>query len=272
MGSSCIYSGWVMHRRIHPKRHHFRYRAWWIFIDLDELPALDAKLRFFSRGRFNLFSFYERDHGHDQEHGDGASDRPDMRADVEQRLALEGIDPGGGPMRLLCMPRVLGYQFNPLSIFFCHRPDGSLAALVYEVHNTYGERHSYAIAVAPADDALVRQSRKKGFYVSPFMQADLDYDFRVAPPADSVSVNISGSSSGRALIHAAMRGDRRPLTDGQLLRVFFAHPLVTLKVIGAIHWEALRLWRKGLRIYPHNSAASPAKGVTTRNSIERKHA
>ena len=241
--ASSIYSGWVMHRRLRPVRHEFRYRAWWLLLDLDEVDTLGERLRFFSRNRRNVLSFYDADHGHDGS---------DLRAQVERRLAETRIDCDGGPIRLLCTPRVLGYQFNPLSIYFCYRRDGSLAATVYEVHNTFGERHSYCLAADARQDGRVRQKSDKQFYVSPFMGMGMDYDFRVAPPSETLTVGITGSEHKSPLIHAVLQADRQDVSDRRLLALLCTHPLVTWKVIAAIHVEAFRLWRKGLPIHPRH--------------------
>jgi DUF1365 family protein len=262
--ASCIYSGWVMHRRLKPRRHRFRYRAWWLLLDLDELPQLSRQLHWLSRGRFNLFAFHDTDHGHDA---------TPLRRQIERRLAEAGIVFDGGAIRLLCMPRVLGYAFNPLSIYFCHGRNEEIVALVYEVHNTFGERHSYVIAVEPGEGDVVRQATRKSFHVSPFMDMEMGYEFRVTRPADKISVGISGSDAGGPLIHATLQARRKELSDAQLLRLLVTHPLVTLKVIGAIHWEALRLIGKRvrLRVYPGPPAAA-VTAVVSRQQSKGSHA
>ncbi|MGN6570438.1 MAG: DUF1365 domain-containing protein [Pseudolabrys sp.] len=246
--ASVLYVGSVMHRRLAPRRHRLRYRAFWLLIDLDETFG---ELRLFSRNRFNLVSF------HDGDHGDGRT-RP-LRAYVERTLAEHAIDWDGGRIALLCMPRILGYVFNPLSIYFCHRRDGSLAALLYEVRNTFGQMHSYLLPVA-ADAPLVHQRCDKVFYVSPFLGMDLTYDFRVAPPADKVSVVVSAASPRGPVLTASLVGERRALSDRALALALVTHPLLTLKVVGAIHWEALKIWWKGIRLHPRPPA--PAHPVT----------
>lgn len=238
---SAIYVGSVTHRRFAPRSHSLRYRAFWLLLDLDELPALTAKLRLFSYNRPNLFSL------HDVDHGDGS--RTPLRVQIDCCLREGGIDLTGGAVRLLCMPRTLGYSFNPLSIYFCYRADDTLAAVMYEVHNTFGERHSYLI---PADTAacLVRQRCHKTFYVSPFMDMEMRYEFRVYPPDSRIAVAIRAKGAEGPLMNACLAGARRDLTDPALLRAFMAVPAVTLKVITAVHWHALRLWLKGLRFRP----------------------
>jgi DUF1365 family protein len=238
---SAIYVGSVTHRRHAPCGHVLHYRAFWLLLDLDELPAVAAKLRLFSYNGPNLFSLYDADHG------DGS--RTPLREQIDRCLREGGIDITGGAVRLLCMARTLGYGFNPLSVYFCHRADGALAAVIYEVHNTFGERHSYLIpADAPA--GVVRQRCRKTFYVSPFMDMEMRYEFRVHPPDKRVAVVIRASGADGPLMNACLLGGRRDLTDLALLRAFVAVPAVTLKVIVAIHWEALRLWLKGLRFRP----------------------
>jgi DUF1365 family protein len=239
-----------MHRRIVPRAHYFRYRAFWVLIDLDELPALCQSLRLFSHNRPNVFSIRDTDHG----------DRTaiPLRTQVERQLRAAGIEPDRGRICLLCMPRTFGYSFNPLSIYFCHGRDGSLAALIYEVHNTLGERHSYVIPVE-RESGAVHQECDKRFYVSPFMDMAPGYRFRVTAPGERISVGIRVQSSRGAVLNAVLAGERQALTDGALLRLGLTMPAITMKVIIAIHWEALRLWLKGLR-YRSKLPAHPAAG------------
>jgi hypothetical protein len=245
-----------MHRRMRPRRHHFRYRAWWLCLDLEEIEALDSKLRLFSRRRRNLISFHDDDYGHDTS---------DLRVQIERQLCASDINFDGGPIRLLCSPRVLGYQFNPLSIYFCYRRAGDLAATVYEVHNTFGERHSYCIAARADSAGVVRQTRDKSFYVSPFMGMDMSYDFRLAAPGETLTVGITGSEDGTPLINTVLQAQRQELSDRRLATLLFTHPFVTWKIIAAIHFEAVRLWWKGLAIHPHSAS------VDAKPAHERRH-
>lgn len=235
--ASALYPGVVTHLRLRPRRHRLRYRIFQALIDLDELEALD-RLRLFSRGRFNLFGF------NDADHGDGSGD---LRGYVERTLADGGVDYDGGPIRILCMPRVLGYVYNPLSIYFCHRRSGALAGVLYEVNNTFGERHSYLFPIA-GEGPSHRHGCDKTFYVSPFMGMDMRYGFEVEEPRERASTVIRGWDAEGLLITAAFAAERRPLTDRQLLSAFLGHPLLTLKVVAGIHWEALKLFAKGVRL------------------------
>lgn len=247
MTSSAIYTGSVVHTRLRPVRHRLRYRMFSLLLDLDEIPELSNRLRWFSAERFNLVGFSGRDHL--------AGDATPLRVQVESALAAAGIDLTGGRILLLAMPRVLGCVFNPLSVFWCHGADGRLRAVIHEVNNTFGQRHSYLIPVA--DAAMpVRQACDKAFYVSPFMDMGLRYRFRLIPPGERVAVAIEASDAAGTVLTAAMTMRRQALTDAALLAGFVRHPLLAAQVLGAIHWEAAKLWRKGLRI-----RARPAKPV-----------
>lgn len=253
-GASALFTGKVTHRRLRPRRHALAYRVFWLLLDLDEIDALDERLRVFSRNRFNLLSFHDADHGFDG--------RGTLRQQIERRLAAAGIDPPAGAMRILTMPRMLGYVFNPISIIFCHHADGRLGAIVYEVNNTFGQRHFY-IAPAGVDaaaGAMLRHGCRKEFYVSPFMGMDLSYDFTVRVPDDLVTLGVNGSDSEGLVIATAMSGLRRPLTDAGLVGALLSHPLLTLKVMAGIHYEALKLWLKGVPLT--SRPAPPANAVT----------
>jgi len=252
---SSLYVGSVMHRRLQPCMHRFRYRAFWLLLDLDELDEISSNLRWLSHNRSNIFSFYDADHG------DGTE--TSLHVQVERQLSDAGVDLAGGRIHLLCMPRTLGYCFNPISVFFCYRADGALAALVYQVHNTFGERHSYVIPVV--DQSAARHQRcQKLFYVSPFLDMDMRYDFRITGPDERLAVGISASSSARPVLNAVLTGRRRELTDRNLMVVFLKIPAITIKVIAAIHCEAFRLWAKGVRL--HRRPSPPAYAVTIVNA------
>lgn len=240
MTASALYRGQVMHRRLRPKAHRLTYRVFWLLLDLAQIDQLDRRLRLFSLNRFNLLSFHESDHGD----GSGSALRPQ----IEGWLSRADIEIGSGPVRLLTMPRVLGYVFNPISIYYCHQADERLAAVVYEVTNTFGVRHAYVIPVAADDQAagLIRQGAAKALYVSPFMGMEMDYAFRGHAPGPWLDMTIDGLDTQGLLITAALSAERRPLEDRELLSATVAMPLLTLKVMASIHWEALMLWIKGI--------------------------
>jgi DUF1365 family protein len=249
---SSLYVGRVMHQRLRPRRHRLAYRVYDLLLDIDELPALDRRLRFFSVGRFNLFSFHASDHG------DGSA--RDLRTQVEDWLREAGL-PGGGAIRLLAMPRLLGFGFNPLGVWFSHAPgSGALQALIYEVDNTFGQRHIYLIPVEDAAAPVIDQRCDKQLHVSPFNGMAQRYRFRVAPPGEAVSIGIGVHDAEGLVLAARLDGRRRALTDAALLRVFFSHPLLTLKVVAAIHWQALRLLIKRVPVHPRPPA--PVRELT----------
>jgi len=258
---SGLYDGAVTHQRRTPRRHRLRYRLFQLLLDLDEAPSLDRRLQLFGHNRFALFSLYDRDHL--------AGEARPLRDQIDAMLQAAGIDIFGGRVRLLCMPRVLGYVFNPLSVFYCHRASGELAAVVLEVNNTFGERHTYVVEAAGPDAQVVRRSCAKALFVSPFLDLDMTYDFRLAAPAATVTTAILGrGADGAPIIAAAFAGTRRELSDRALVGAFFSHPLLTLKVVLAIHWEAVKLLAKGVRLQP--KPAPPRRAVTVVRSEQGK--
>lgn len=240
---SALYAGSVMHLRLRPRRHRLNYSIFQLLLDLDEIDALDGSLRLFSRNRFNLFSFHDRDHG-DRSGGN-------LRCHVERALGAAGIRPASGRIALLTMPRILGYVFNPLSVYFCYDRGGSLHAILYEVANTFGGRHDYAFQVGrPCEDGWLEHGCDKRFFVSPFMDMDLGYAFRVRPPEEGFNLSIMVGDAEGPMLSTVQTAERRTLSDATLAGVALAYPLMTLKVIAGIHWEAVRLWVKGLRLRP----------------------
>src|ERR1700761_1920336 len=242
--AAALYVGEVMHARLKPVGHRFSYRVMSLLIDLDRLEVADRQSRLFGVNRPALYSFHEADHGD----RDGSS----LKLYVQRQAGEHGIDLAGGRVLLLCYPRLLGYTFNPLSVYFCYRASGEPALLIYEVRNTFGDIHAYVLPVERGDisPAGIRQIQDKRFYVLPFVEMAMRYHFRVMPPKDRVRLRILETDSEGPLLSATFIGHRRLLTSKELLRSFFSLPLVTLKVMAAIHWEALRLWLKGVRLAP----------------------
>ena len=242
--AAALYVGDVMHARLKQVGHRFSYRVMSLLIDLDRLEVADRQTRLFGVNRRALYSFHEADHGD----RDGSS----LRLYAQRCAAEHGIDLTGGRVLLLCYPRLFGYTFNPLSVYYCYRADGQPALLIYEVRNTFGDIHAYVLPVTRGDisPAGIRQTQDKRFYVSPFVEMAMRYHFRVMLPQDRVKLRILETNSEGPLLSATFNGQRRILTTRELLRSFFSLPLVTLKIIAAIHWEALRLWLKGVRLVP----------------------
>jgi DUF1365 family protein len=250
---SCLYFGRIVHRRRRPVEHGFAYDVCGLFVDLDELSELDRRLRLFSWNRPNVFAFDERDHGP----RDGSS----LKAWIERHLAANGIDLAGGAVRVLCFPRLFGYVFNPLSVWFCHRRDGTLAALLLEVRNMAHESHSYLLAAGPHDRGQWRAARfAKVFHVSDFAGMDAEYCCRILLPEDHMCVQIREFEDADETLVAVWRGHRAELTDAALLGTLGRFPLMTLKVWAAIYWEALQLIRKGVPRHLHGDA--PTRELT----------
>lgn len=256
--ASALYPGIVTHARLRPRVHKLSYRIYSLLIDIDELPILNEKLHLFSVDRFNLFSFYRKDRG------DGTG--RDLRGQIEQTMRIAGMEPDGGAIRLLTMPRILGWAFNPLSVFFCHRHDGTLAGILWEVDNTFGERHGYMLPVDGPSSGHIVQNVYKAFHVSPFMDMDQRYVFGVRPTDKNLSITIDSFDADGMMLATRHLARRVELTDGVLLRAFLAIPLLTFKVVGGIHWEALKIWLKGVRFRRH--PGPPASSLSTVKSSE----
>ena len=255
-----LYHGAVTHVRRAPKRHRFAYRVFSVLIDLDRLDALDRDLRLFSRNRFNLFSFHDRDHG------EGTAD---LAAGVRALLKARGFS-GAGALLLLCYPRILGYVFNPLSVYYCYDTDDRIEAVIYEVRNTFGGKHSYLIAVDGAD--VIRQSARKRFHVSPFLDMDATYHFRLSPPGERLSLSIRETNDEGPLLDTAFSGKAEPISDRALIAAFLRYPLMTLKIVAGIHFEALRLLAKGLKLRPGLTPPYPVTLIGREESSEREFA
>lgn len=251
--NSALYVGTVRHSRLEPFTHSFKYRVFYGLFDLDELEMLDRRLRWFSLGRWNLIGFDQGDYGP----ADGTS----LRDWVEENMAKAGVDISGGRILVLTFPRVLGHVFNPLTIWYAYGPDGHLRGVVHEVRNTFGDRHSY---VVPVDDGGLRHDFKKQLHVSPFNGMDQSYSFSLTPPGRRISVGIQQTEGEHKVLTAGMALSRLPLDDRNLLRVLITHPLVTLKVVTSIHWEALKLWLKGATF--HRRPEPPSHNITVVNT------
>lgn len=247
---SGLFIGKVMHMRLRPKRHSLNYRVFSLLLDIDELPQLDVSMRLFGYNRRALVSFYDRDHGHSINGG--------LRSWVEDRLAAAGLLAPQMSIYILCYPRILGYVFNPLTLYFCYDHDNRLNAILYEVCNTFGERHTYIIPVVGADCGPVtkpiQQSCAKDFYVSPFMPMNCFYNFHIEPPQEKILIRIDEEDTEGLLLVASFAGERSALNDRTLGSALLRHPLMTLKVSVGIYWEAFRLWKKGVTIHPHKAA------------------
>lgn len=238
-----IYIGKIMHMRLIPKMHKFQYSFFSLFLDIDVFDATQRKLRFFSINRFNIFSFYEKDHGL----RDGSSLRLWLNSEL-QRTQMPEAD----KVYLLCFPRILGYVFNPFSAYFCYN-NGILTTIIYEVKNTFGDQITYIRNAKISGNNLIKHSQTKKMYVSPFIEMDQTYSFLIKPPSDRLSIKISQSGKDGKTLIATQNGEAVELSDINLLKCMVTHPLMTLKVIIGIHWEAFRLVLKGIKFYSYNA-------------------
>ena len=234
---SSIYNGTVVHKRFKPRIHFFRYKVFSLLIDLSELSTLDKKINFFSYNRFNLISFFDKDHGE----RDGTS----LIEWVKKNLKENNIDAEEIKIRLLCYPRILGYVFNPLSVFYIYNNNEKLISILYEVKNTFGEQHTYIFKIE--NDNLLQHNCEKKFHVSPFIEMNCNYFFRILKPSEKISVIIDQYQSNEKILFASQDGKRADLTSAELMKSYLKHPLMTFKIISAIHFEAFKLWAKGIK-------------------------
>ncbi|MEX0386774.1 DUF1365 domain-containing protein [Spiribacter onubensis] len=236
-----IYTGRLVHERRIAPRYRFAYRVFSLLLDIDRLDEADRRHRLFAHNRFNLIGFRDADHG--------PKDGSPLRPWINARLAEAGIDLAGGRVQILCYPRVLGYVFNPLTLWFCRHADGSLRAVLCEVRNTFGDWHGYLLhdngAALPE---RLRDRAGKVFHVSPFLPKEGHYRFRLQTPGEHYGATVNWHNADdpdQPALIAVQSGERCRGGDRGLLRVTLAVPLLTLKVIAAIHWQALKIWLRG---------------------------
>jgi DUF1365 family protein len=244
--NSCIFRGTVVHKRVAPVRHSFSYSVFALCLDVDEIDRLDGTLRLFSRNRRNLLSFRDGDMG------DGGAEP--VGGKVRRLLADAGLSHYGVHIELVCYPRVLGFVFNPLSVYFCRNESRQVGAIIYEVTNTFGERKSYVIEANERAGKVLAQTCAKELYVSPYTEAVGSYDFHMVPPGERVVIGVAFREGGRAILKAHFRGERIALSDRSIAAALIRHPLMTLKVVGAIHVEAARLWAKGVPLVSRHTS------------------
>ena len=232
---TCIYKGFVTHRRFKPLRHYFSYKTFSILFDLTELEDLQKKISIFSFNKFNIFSFYNKDHG--------SRDGSDLTEWVKKNLKKYDLNYSISKIKLLCFPRIFGYAFNPLSIFYCYEGN-ILKAILYEVKNTFNEQHTYVFPVNDSAKIITQQCKKK-FYVSPFIEMNTFYNFRLTEPNENIRILIKQTDKVEKVLVACQIGRKQSMSLKQLLINLFTYPMMTFKIMILIHYEALRLWKKG---------------------------
>lgn len=245
--SSAIYECRVMHHRLVPKKHHFNYRVFYLWLDLDELDALDKRLWLFRRNRAGAYSFWDTDH---LAAGGATAKENVLRWIQDQDTSTDAV----ATVRLLTFPRVLGYIFNPVCFFFCFDASGRPLMAVAQVTNTFKEQKPYLLK-DPEASGCFRLVAPKHFYVSPFMDLEVCFDFKLRVPGEHLEIHINDRAGDQLLLLSALTGVRRPLSDGRLLWFIIKYPLLTLKVIFLIHWHAFLLWMR--RIPFHRKRAHP---------------
>jgi hypothetical protein len=236
--NSLIYTGTVIHKRFKPKKHSFKYKVFSLLIDLSELKILDKSLKLFSYNKFNIISFYDKDHGS----RDGSS----LKTWVIDNLKKNNIQTDDIQIKLLCYPRIFGYVFNPLSVFYVYDKNLDLITILYEVKNTFGEQHTY-IFKSDKQQNLIQHVCKKKFHVSPFIEMNCVYFFRLLKPGNKISVIIDQNDEGGKILFASQDGIKNELNNKTLIKIYLKHPLMTFKIILAIHYEAFKLWIKGIK-------------------------
>ena len=236
--NSYIYTGTVIHKRFKPKIHTFNYKVFSLLIDLSEIDLLHKTLRLFSYNKFNIISFFNKDHGP----RDGSS----LKNWVLDNLKKNDIESDDVKIKLLCYPRIFGYVFNPLSVFYIYDKNSDLIAILYEVKNTFGEQHSY-IFKTKKEQNLIQHVCKKKFHVSPFIEMNCIYFFRLLKPGNKISVIIDVQDSEGKILYASQDGVKSELNNNNLFKSYLKHPLMTFKIIIAIHFEAFKLWIKGIK-------------------------
>ena len=258
---SRLYQGRVFHHRFIPRKHRFSYSVFWLYLDLNELTLLHKKLWFFSYNKPNILSFYEKDFGRNAEIS--------LRSDAIERFKLAGIDVGTGRICLVCNPRCFGYIFNPIAVYYAFTPTDELAGVIYEVTNTFGDRHSYIIPVTPRQggNKYFVQQTQKAMHVSPFMKIEGDYNFLLNTPSDILSLRVDHLQADQRVLRACFTGRAQALTDQNLTRVLLKNPMMTGKVMGSIHLEALKLWTKGFPLIkrPPAPVHGTSKGISLVN-------
>jgi uncharacterized protein len=256
--STCLYVGEVVHRRLSPVQHELRYKVYNLFVDVDEIAAVAKRLKFFSYNGFNLFALSDVKFGA----GDGTSIKDHAWSLVKQSQHGNDVK----RIFMFCYPSVLGRIFNPLTTYYCFGADDQLQLMIYEVSNTFGERHSYVVPVE-GNNSL---SCEKRFYVSPFNKVEGHYDFTIAAPHDELKLGIRLTDSNGPCLNAWFSGTRVELTDLALLRSFFSLPLLPLKILGGIHWEALKLWLKGMRLQQRPKPLQPPVSFAQSSNLQGK--
>ncbi|WP_316782629.1 DUF1365 domain-containing protein [Pedobacter frigiditerrae] len=254
MFTSSIYSAKVMHHRLAPKKHSFWYNVYMFYIDLDEVETLDKKLRWFSYNRFNLFSFRDKDHLELKKvkgRKDGGASHISTKQQITTYLKSHNVEIGNGKIMLLTNLSVLGYNFNPVSFYFCFDENSHPLCAVAEISNTYHEMKMFFLGKDELEGNTFKQRIQKHFYVSPFIDLDDFFDFNLVIPTEKLDIKIDDyGKEGNRFFISTLKGEQKPLTNANMLRYFFAIPMIPLRIMWLIHWQAFKLWIKKIQYHP----------------------
>jgi DUF1365 family protein len=243
--NSCLYKAKVMHHRLAPKVHSFHYQVFMFYLDLDEIDMLHKRLKFMSRNRFNLFNFRDKDHL--QLPRENPDTSKNIREHITTYLAQNGVNIGNGRIMVLTNLCTVGYQFNPVSFYYCYNEAGQIVCSVVEVCNTFLEMKPYFLSADTLNGDQFKLNTEKYFYVSPFIDMDTNFDFDLHIPGEKLQVKIDDyDKEGKRFFISTLSGIKKPLTDVNLLYYFLSFPFITFQVITLIHWQAFKLWLKKL--------------------------
>jgi len=251
--NSCIYECSVMHNRLEKRNIKFNYKFFMFYLDLDEIDSLSNSLFFFSRNKFNLFSFRDKDHI--------AFEKPDVKKNILEYLKRNNVNDEIGSIKLLTNVAVLGYNFNPVSFYFCFDKQNNPICAVPEVGNTFGELKPFFIGNNELNEGIFKSKQQKNFYVSPFIEHDVYFDFSLQVPEKSFTIKIDDFKDQKRIFITSLHGKKENLTDAKLVLYFFRFPLVTLKIIFSIHYQAMKLYFKKFKYFRKNDYLELQKGV-----------
>jgi len=265
--NSCLYKALVMHNRLQPKQHRFHYKVFMFYIDLDEIAMLKKRFSLFSHNKFNFFSFMDR------EHLQLPIDNPNTAKTTKQHiidyLYQNGVEYTGGRIMLLTNLNILGYNFNPVSFYFCFDEKEQPIAAVAEVSNTFREMKPYFLGKEQFKGNSFHLNTEKCFYVSPFLNHDLVFDFNLTIPAEKLNIKIDDYKEGNRFFISTLTGTKKDLTNARLLAYSLGFPLMTLRIMFLIHWQAMLLWLK--KIPYHRKAANPHLQRDVYNKYKAEH-
>jgi uncharacterized protein len=257
--NSCLYRATVMHNRLSPKPHRFHYGVFMFYIDLDEIELLNKKFSMFSRNRFNFFSFRDKDHVQ------FPAEDPDRSKTTKQHildhLSQNGIDLYNGRIMLLTNLNVFGYNFNPVSFYYCFDEKDEIVCCIAEISNTFREMKIFLIRKENLSENKFQLNTKKYFYVSPFIDPDTDFDFNLTIPGEKLNIKIDDFKDGERFFISTLTGARKAFSSINLLKYSIRFPLITVKVITLIHWNALLLWLKKIPYHPKSANQNLQKDV-----------